>query len=70
MFHQHGAMVLVDCEQANMVVVFVLNEYVFQDDIPNRIDLLSDLLPVISLSDYKNGNSTMISWHFVKRLLD
>ena len=63
-------MVLVNCEQANMVVVFVLNEYVFQDDIPNRIDLLSDLLPVISLSDYKNGNSTMISWHFVKRLLD
>ena len=53
MFHQHGVMVLVNCEQANMVVVFALNEYVFQDDILNRIDLLLDLLPAISFVDFK-----------------
>ena len=53
MFHQHDAMVLVNCEQANMVVVFALNEYVFQDDILNRIHLLLDLLPVISFVDFK-----------------
>ena len=52
MFHQHAAKVLEDCEQANMVVVFALNDYVFQDDIQHQTSLLSDLLLKISFAGF------------------
>ena len=33
------------------MVVFTANDFVFQDDILNQIDFLSDFLPVISFAD-------------------
>ena len=55
MFHQRVLKVSADCEQANMVEVFALNDHACQNDILHQTNSPLDLRPMISWTDFKTS---------------
>ena len=53
MFHQLAVKASEDCEQANMVEVFALNDCVDQTDILHQTNWPPDSMITLSLTDFK-----------------